>query len=920
MRKCYDGKLDGSYKYSSFILEVGDECRYQSAHDSAIKSHGEKLTAYKYKTVPYPHTDRKFLDSRTRTCKDGLWNSPSEPDTENFGKENFYPYLSQTYDLPSSCSFNGQTINHSETTTAYRWKFRHPDRISECQSLTDEAAYILGIPKNSKETRTCNNGTLSGSYLYSSCSAATVVDSCLVDEQTVKLGERRTSYKSRAFGSESKTGLCSSEKSAAFKYVEYRRAQIGDYVIGPDGTINSTWSGFDYLSTEAPRSCNLNGETIEHGNSVKRFAHPKVNFDKTCTEQIRTCSNGKLSGNYINKTCEVSASPASCIVDGQEIPPGDSQLSYTKKVYDFGETPVSKTGTCNYYYENSSWNGYPYLSYTIKDGASCTIDGTTVNHNSSVTTYSGDGSSPDYLDWKTDIDSKESVCYNGTLSPEPYPFTSYTERPPKGCKFGEIVAGHNERGVAYDANEGSPAYMFELKYRCEHGLFVYKEYSHRKNYVKRETLYRTVGDSYGTTKIEHPFSSYEPKRVCRFRNEGRDPIPLYQNAPHGTSHIEFFTSATVAKPQTCEKFKPTCDDGTWRDSMGGSKVQPSKTCIQMKECSLDGQTIAHGQTVTAYNRNSWLHWKEDEPSSQIRSCYNGRLNGHSNYRYISYQRVEPKDCKFNYETVKHGEYTIAYKKKSYTLAEWNNDANEHRTCDDGKLSGSYKYNAFKANGSPNVGIGCERYTKPGGKKLFFDFDSSQLFYKREAVRGTYGTSYYCSAQSQTCTGHNRWTGSSSYNLISCTDYIFRPSWQRRTSSTSTVESVQTFGKETTIPSSIIATVEKPRSASRTVERAQNMKCLSSETLDITEKFPNPDHLGQYPEELKACTNQCFTGQYYWNTMPKFKKAEYSKEFLEDQQAACLKCEISQFHQDVRSQCYYKKYDFYMTDHKGRVIE
>ena len=62
----------------------------------------------------------------------------------------------------ASCAFNGQTIAHGGSVTAY-------------------AASSVTSPNScTAQTRTCSNGTLSGSYSYSSCSvtAAPVVSSC----------------------------------------------------------------------------------------------------------------------------------------------------------------------------------------------------------------------------------------------------------------------------------------------------------------------------------------------------------------------------------------------------------------------------------------------------------------------------------------------------------------------------------------------------------------------------------------------------------------------------------------------------------------------------------------------------------------------------------------------------------------------
>ena len=58
--------------------------------------------------------------------------------------------------LPASCIFNGSVVAHGDTVTAY-----------ENASVAFGSSCVF-------ELRTCNNGTLDGSYMYSNCTVDTV--------------------------------------------------------------------------------------------------------------------------------------------------------------------------------------------------------------------------------------------------------------------------------------------------------------------------------------------------------------------------------------------------------------------------------------------------------------------------------------------------------------------------------------------------------------------------------------------------------------------------------------------------------------------------------------------------------------------------------------------------------------------------
>jgi len=98
---------------------------------------GNSVTAYQYASVAYGNT----CPSQTRTCTNAVLSGT-------------YAYASCTVNAPASCMFNGSTVLSGSSVTAYN---------------TSSVPYGNTCPS---ETRTCTNGTLSGSYGYSSCSVS----------------------------------------------------------------------------------------------------------------------------------------------------------------------------------------------------------------------------------------------------------------------------------------------------------------------------------------------------------------------------------------------------------------------------------------------------------------------------------------------------------------------------------------------------------------------------------------------------------------------------------------------------------------------------------------------------------------------------------------------------------------------------
>jgi hypothetical protein len=107
-----------------------------------------------------------------------------------------------------------------------------------------------------------------------------------------------------------------------------------------------------------------------------------------------------------------------------------------------------------------------------------------------------------------------------------------------------------------------------------------------------------------------------------------------------------------------------------------------------RDCLFDGNMVPHGGDVVAFRERL-----SKDCESETRKCDDGKLiSGSFQYRTCA----RPEDCRFHREVVPHGGEVTAYR----VLVSNNCEAEaEKRKCDNGNLSGSFKW--------PTCGIGCK---------------------------------------------------------------------------------------------------------------------------------------------------------------------------------------------------------------------
>lgn len=328
-RTCMNGVFSGNtlYQYPSCADAGSLNCRI----DGENIANGVSLTAYSRRTVNPGEACASY--AQARVCTNGTLT----------GSSNFN-YLSCVVETPDSCTVNGVTIAHGSSRTFF----------------TQETATGTNSCNSYAQTRTCTNGTLSGGseYTKTSCTAG----ACVIDGATIANGSSTTAYfaqnipRTEQCSAYAITRTCTNgalSGSSAYKYRTCTPAPTGacalDNALLLTGTAatfyststaplgascgsyqqtrtctNSVLSGtatYNRASCSDTAACTQGGVTVPHGDTYRFYSARTVAFDKTCTavSQVRTCTNGKLSGTatFSYADCDVNP-PTSSISDSSQ--------------------------------------------------------------------------------------------------------------------------------------------------------------------------------------------------------------------------------------------------------------------------------------------------------------------------------------------------------------------------------------------------------------------------------------------------------------------------------------------------------------------------------------------------------------------------------------------------------------------------
>ncbi len=313
-------------------------------------SEGQTVTAYLHSAVASGQT----CVSEIRKCSNGVLSGS-------------YSYASCAVNAPSACLFNGQTVAHGQSVDAYQ---------------NSSVAYGASC---AKEVRTCNNGVLSGSYSFASCSPGAAA-ACLFNGQTVAHGAVVKAFQASTVG--------------------FGQSCVSEDRVCNNGTLSGSY-GFANCTVGTAASCLFNGQNIAHSATVVAYASSTVGYGQTCASQTRTCNNGILSGSFGFASCSPGA-PASCSFNGQSIAHGQSVTGFLSSTVSYGSSCSSETRTCN----NGTLTGsYNYSSCSVSTASACYFNGQTVPHGGSVYAYASSS-----VPYGYSCSGEYRTCNNGSLS------------------------------------------------------------------------------------------------------------------------------------------------------------------------------------------------------------------------------------------------------------------------------------------------------------------------------------------------------------------------------------------------------------------------------------------------------------------------------------------------------------------------
>lgn len=285
-----------------------------------------------------------------------------------------------TSQLP--CTFNSATVAHGATVTAY------------------QAGSVPAGNTCVSETRTCTNGTLSGTYTFESCTGealslgqtndgtpilgkVTSVDRITYPTRTTVYWDNQDIYKEIPVGAHvyinNRIFSIHIDSHVGNIYLPVNTAvSVGDTVairgvsaiVLPAPVVSPTPVVPSTPPAPAVLSCVFNGNTVAHGATVTAYQAASVPTGSTCVSQVRTCTNGTLSGTHAFGSCSISA-PSTCVFNGTTVNHGGTVIAYQAASVPTGNTCVSETRTCT----NGTLSGtYTFGSCNVvaPTGASCT--------------------------------------------------------------------------------------------------------------------------------------------------------------------------------------------------------------------------------------------------------------------------------------------------------------------------------------------------------------------------------------------------------------------------------------------------------------------------------------------------------------------------------------------------------------------
>lgn len=228
----------------------------------------------------------------------------------------------------------------------------------------------------------------------------------------------------------------SSKDEAGLPYIAY--AQEGhamvSFYFSQGFTTNAGQGpigGLLYRDVNQPKNCIYLGAEILDGESFTAYQSETVAYDQSCQSEIRTCSNGVLSGSFTAASCSVNP-VNNCSYDNEAILHGEGFTAYESETVAYDESCNSEVRTCT---DGSLSGSFTALTCSVTPALNCTYNGQTVLHGQQVTGYSASSASI-LKTWGTSCTNLRvsRTCTDGSLGGTLYPTCLETTYRPDRCE------------------------------------------------------------------------------------------------------------------------------------------------------------------------------------------------------------------------------------------------------------------------------------------------------------------------------------------------------------------------------------------------------------------------------------------------------------------------------------------------------
>ena len=167
----------------------------------------------------------------------------------------------------------------------------------------------------------------------------------------------------------------SSVSAFSTESVDFGERCVSEVRSCTDGSLSGSYS-FRDCGPREPESCTFAGSIVQHGNEVRAYETATVPFGQECASEIRSCSNGSLSGSNEFRTCAPVAA-GFCTFNGASVPHGETVTAFREASVDAPATCAPETRECT--------NGVLSGSYTQSNcdvvAAACSSQDLTFNYN-----------------------------------------------------------------------------------------------------------------------------------------------------------------------------------------------------------------------------------------------------------------------------------------------------------------------------------------------------------------------------------------------------------------------------------------------------------------------------------------------------------------------------------------------------------